>query len=87
MRSRVEGQRFKVRGRDGGRGERYHEGVKSLQREVESQIGSLIQYSNYRAYMQEKSLISSEELLEDISGEQERQSYYQVEVMCRSHER
>jgi hypothetical protein len=35
--------------------------------------------------MREKSLISGEELLEDISGEQERWSYYQIEVMCGGH--
>jgi hypothetical protein len=35
--------------------------------------------------MREKPLISSEELLEDISGEQEERSYYQIEVMCRGH--
>jgi hypothetical protein len=36
--------------------------------------------------MQEKLLISGEELLEDILGEQEKQSYYQIKVMCGGHE-
>jgi hypothetical protein len=72
---RVKDQRFKVRGGGGGRGgggvllQRYQIFV-NRSRESSWVIDSIFELKS----MQEKLLISSEELLEDILGEQEKRS-------------